>query len=185
MDGRHFAPAGDSAQGGQGIECGGAAIFVSREGPGNKGATPNANRNFWRQFVMEPDRIEREAALQSRQPTNNPSHPQTAVDNRGPPVKGARLPDVRRLCRGIPCPDGGIGRRTSFRCWRSQGRGGSSPLLGTIFLFSVNRKHSTSPRISAIFSDKLVADGRSCSPEANKIWGPFWGPFLERAGPWR
>lgn|SRR5690606_28962309 len=29
-------------------------------------------------------------------------------------------------------PDGGIGRRTSFRCWRSQGRGGSSPLLGTI-----------------------------------------------------
>ncbi len=31
-----------------------------------------------------------------------------------------------------PCPDGGIGRRTSFRCWRSQGRGGSSPLLGTI-----------------------------------------------------
>ncbi len=30
------------------------------------------------------------------------------------------------------CPGGGIGRRTSFRCWRSQGRGGSSPLLGTI-----------------------------------------------------
>ena len=29
------------------------------------------------------------------------------------------------------CPGGGIGRRTSFRCWRSQGRGGSSPLLGT------------------------------------------------------
>ena len=33
---------------------------------------------------------------------------------------------------GASCPDGGIGRRTSFRCWRSQGRGGSSPLLGTI-----------------------------------------------------
>jgi hypothetical protein len=31
------------------------------------------------------------------------------------------------------CPGGGIGRRTSFRCWRSQGRGGSSPLLGTTF----------------------------------------------------
>ena len=35
-------------------------------------------------------------------------------------------------CRGpASCPGGGIGRRTSFRCWRSQGRGGSSPLLGT------------------------------------------------------
>lgn len=33
-------------------------------------------------------------------------------------------------------PDGGIGRRTSFRCWRSQGRGGSSPLLGTISFLS-------------------------------------------------
>ena len=32
----------------------------------------------------------------------------------------------------FPCPGGGIGRRTSFRCWRSQGRGGSSPLPGTI-----------------------------------------------------
>ena len=30
------------------------------------------------------------------------------------------------------CPDGEIGRRTSFRCWRLHGRGGSSPLPGTI-----------------------------------------------------
>ncbi len=29
-------------------------------------------------------------------------------------------------------PDGGIGRRASFRCWCLSGRGGSSPLLGTI-----------------------------------------------------
>ena len=29
------------------------------------------------------------------------------------------------------CPDGEIGRRTSFRCWRLHGRGGSSPLPGT------------------------------------------------------
>ena len=28
-------------------------------------------------------------------------------------------------------PDGGIGRRASFRCWYSKGCGGSSPLLGT------------------------------------------------------
>ena len=34
--------------------------------------------------------------------------------------------------RKHPCPDGGIGRRTVFRWRRSQGRGGSSPLLGTI-----------------------------------------------------
>ncbi|VWX49026.1 hypothetical protein NOVOSPHI9U_20200 [Novosphingobium sp. 9U] len=49
------------------------------------------------------------------------SHP-IAVDN--PRVTPYRRPPT-------PCPDGGIGRRTSFRCWRSQGRGGSSPLLGT------------------------------------------------------
>src|SRR3982750_3127194 len=45
----------------------------------------------------------------------------------------------------IPCPGGGIGRRTSFRCWRSQGRGGSSPLLGTIPFYAllrrINRSH--------------------------------------------
>ena len=31
------------------------------------------------------------------------------------------------------CPDGEIGRHASFRCWSSQGGGGSSPLLGTKF----------------------------------------------------
>lgn len=35
--------------------------------------------------------------------------------------------------RCAKCPDGGIGRRTVFRWRRSQGRGGSSPLLGTIY----------------------------------------------------
>ena len=39
----------------------------------------------------------------------------------------------------LRCPDGGIGRRTSFRCWRSQGRGGSSPLLGTNILKTNNK----------------------------------------------
>jgi hypothetical protein len=33
-------------------------------------------------------------------------------------------------------PDGGIGRRASFRCWYSKGCGGSSPLLGTNFIFT-------------------------------------------------
>ena len=32
----------------------------------------------------------------------------------------------------IKCPGGEIGRHASFRCWSSQGGGGSSPLLGTI-----------------------------------------------------
>jgi hypothetical protein len=31
------------------------------------------------------------------------------------------------------CPDGGIGRRAGFRCQWPLGRGGSSPLLGTIY----------------------------------------------------
>ena len=39
------------------------------------------------------------------------------------------------------CPGGEIGRHASFRCWCSSGRGGSSPLLGTIthspFLFNL------------------------------------------------
>src|SRR5438552_9590460 len=48
-----------------------------------------------------------------------------------PPLSAAAYLDIL-----IPCPGGGIGRRTSFRCWRSQGRGGSSPLLGTIAVCS-------------------------------------------------
>jgi hypothetical protein len=36
----------------------------------------------------------------------------------------------RQLCRG-----GGIGRHPSFRYLWGKPRGGSSPLLGTIFLF--------------------------------------------------
>jgi hypothetical protein len=56
------------------------------------------------------------------------------------PITPAPLPTASFVDKGMarslsapptPCPDGGIGRRTSFRCWRSQGRGGSSPLLGT------------------------------------------------------
>jgi hypothetical protein len=44
------------------------------------------------------------------------------------------------------CPDGGIGRRTSFRCWRSQGRGGSSPLPGTTIRIVQNAGKSSKGR---------------------------------------
>src|SRR4028118_2039828 len=57
----------------------------------------------------------------------------------------------RQTREQLLCPGGGIGRRTSFRCWRSQGRGGSSPLLGTIPLFVDARRSSTNPRESAIY----------------------------------
>src|SRR5690606_16356529 len=57
-------------------------------------------------------------------------------------VSARPYPAARPRRPGCPCPDGGIGRRTSFRCWRSQGRGGSSPLLGTILLFAVIREQS-------------------------------------------
>ena len=50
-----------------------------------------------------------------------------------PPLVARSYPAADQQVRCLRCPDGGIGRRTSFRCWRSQGRGGSSPLLGTSF----------------------------------------------------
>ncbi len=56
------------------------------------------------------------------------------------------------------CPDGGIGRRTVFRWRRSQGRGGSSPLLGTItFQTDENAWESSSKRFtSSICYDALL-----------------------------
>src|SRR5687768_14015018 len=69
--------------------------------------------------------------------TGLPLPPEKGVGKQGaalPPARGGCVDNRRRrsyLARPTPCPDGGIGRRTSFRCWRSQGRGGSSPLLGT------------------------------------------------------
>ena len=38
---------------------------------------------------------------------------------------------VQTVGRRVICPGGEIGRHASFRCWSSQGGGGSSPLLGT------------------------------------------------------
>jgi hypothetical protein len=52
------------------------------------------------------------------------------------------------------CPDGGIGRRASFRCWFPKGSGGSSPLLGTKFLFPNVHGRSEEPqkaRFSGLF----------------------------------
>src|SRR5215210_2261719 len=54
-----------------------------------------------------------------------------------PQLTESQADPTSRACRKLTHsfdplgPGGGIGRRTSFRCWRSQGRGGSSPLLGT------------------------------------------------------
>jgi hypothetical protein len=54
------------------------------------------------------------------------------VDGTGPLAYVSALVAIPPRQARNPCPDGGIGRRTSFRCWRLQDRGGSSPLLGTI-----------------------------------------------------
>ena len=45
----------------------------------------------------------------------------------------SRTRNPQRRKQNAPCPGGGIGRRTRFRSWRWQHRGGSSPLLGTRF----------------------------------------------------
>ena len=61
--------------------------------------------------------------------------PASARSVDSPPAKQLMAPAYPgRFLDWLPnmCPDGGIGRRTVFRWRRSQGRGGSSPLLGTI-----------------------------------------------------
>ena len=59
------------------------------------------------------------------------------LKSRGKPVDNPRV-DIyssrpRQTAPSTPCPGGEIGRHASFRCWWPKGRGGSSPLLGTIF----------------------------------------------------
>ena len=56
-----------------------------------------------------------------------------------PPLSARSYLLFRTLFRSAVCPDGAIGRRTVFRWRRSQGRGGSSPLLGTRLLFAITR----------------------------------------------
>jgi hypothetical protein len=46
-------------------------------------------------------------------------------------LDGRGRADGKSQVKSISCPGGGIGRRTRFRVWRSQGRAGSSPVPGT------------------------------------------------------
>ena len=68
-------------------------------------------------------------------------------------------------------PDGGIGRRACFRCMYSQGCGGSSPLLGTIYTFAEDRQGLRNPRKTAIPTEPMVAIVRRCSPAATCFGG--------------
>ena len=104
------------------------------------------------------------------QPLRSPNHrnpqrrsaiAQPAVDNPlNPPLVARSYPVQPGFSGGIPCPDGGIGRRTSFRCWRSQGRGGSSPLLGTKSLKSLS-KSSERRSTQRVCNDLLLRFGSS------------------------
>src|SRR3546814_20145899 len=76
-----------------------------------------------------------------------------------------------------PCPDGGIGRRTSFRCWRSQGRGGSSPLLGTICSSRNISKSVLSPQKSKGLGPWIVPDRPAFSRRFPTFLRAFCGPF--------
>jgi hypothetical protein len=87
--------------------------------------------------------------------------PKRALTPAPPPASGPLLPSPGTSRRG-PCPDGGIGRRTSFRCWRSQGRGGSSPLLGTNALKSLS-KSSNRRSTQRVCYDPLLRFGAHSS----------------------
>ena len=58
-----------------------------------------------------------------------------------------------------------------------ESRGGSSPLLGTIWLFTNVRWRWTNPNNQSILAAASFAAVRICSPIATTKWGPFWGPF--------
>ena len=84
-----------------------------------------------------------------------------------------------------PCPDGGIGRRTSFRCWRSQGRGGSSPLLGTKTPAGVASKTLKKPQKSAIFGWILMPRVSRCFRPCPHNQGHGAGHMPPHAPFWR
>ena len=77
------------------------------------------------------------------------------------------------------------GRRTSFRCWRSQGRGGSSPLLGTICTFVVDRQSLKKSRKFAIKLERVTVVVRRSSQAAAANGGHFGGHVtrLLKSGP--
>ena len=73
------------------------------------------------------------------------------------------------------CPDGGIGRRTVFRWRRSQGRGGSSPLLGTICSHQNVPKHCRNGGILPFLTSSAESEVLFCSALFQRLWGPRLG----------
>ncbi len=74
-----------------------------------------------------------------------------------PYPRTGRMSPIRRMC-----PDGGIGRRTVFRWRRGQPRGGSSPLLGTNSLKSLNKSSQARSRERVCY-DSLLRFGAHSS----------------------
>ena len=79
------------------------------------------------------------------------------------------------------CPDGGIGRRTVFRWRRSQGRGGSSPLLGTICSHQNVPKHCKNGGILPFLTSSSESEVLFCSALFQRLWGPRLGAPAQKA----
>ena len=75
----------------------------------------------------------------------------------------------------LRCPDGGIGRRTVFRWRRSQGRGGSSPLLGTIYSFLDIPDCLQNPGKPGIYCPWLFQGKSGYAPKIRPDWGHGMG----------
>lgn len=88
---------------------------------------------------------------------------------------------VRAVSHCIPPRrSGGIGRRTGFRCQRSQGRGGSSPFFGRN---NHNNKTQDSKLLSESISSRLIRseemrcesmDGRTREKDVVELKFPGW-----------
>ena len=90
------------------------------------------------------------------------------------------------LCRG-----GEIGRHASFRCWWGQPRGGSNPLLGTIYILAKNCNNFRydhphhwlgSSLVSCRLSTKISANSTTTSCILHETWrvGIIFIPPLPR-----
>ena len=120
---------------------------------------------------------------ESRRIATHFGHREVCVDSAPkPPLLGRSYPASGTNARQLPCPDGGIGRRTSFRCWRSQGRGGSSPLLGTIFLPDASVSVRKSPLSQALFTASASAGIRLNSLKLTVHYGISDGIETDRGG---
>ena len=76
---------------------------------------------------------QRSASFPSALPPARQGVPHPATDRAKSPLTPARAASKRQ--RHDTCPGGGIGRRAGFRYQWLNGRGGSSPLLGTMSSF--------------------------------------------------